>query len=46
MQGRVTDHRVGITEHNLEGVMTGEGLGVFVESLLDHHRAKMLEALL
>ena len=45
MQGRVTDHRVGITEHNLDAVLTGERLSVFIESLLEHYKSRMLEQL-
>ena len=45
MQGRVTDHRVGITEHNLDAVLTGERLKTFTDSLIEHYNAKMLEQL-
>ncbi|KAK6164575.1 hypothetical protein DH2020_001439 [Rehmannia glutinosa] len=33
-QGRVTDHRVGITSHSIDGVMQGENLDTFVDALL------------
>ncbi|KAJ8420419.1 hypothetical protein Cgig2_011965 [Carnegiea gigantea] len=33
-QGRVTDHRVGITHHSLNEVLQGESLGVFIDALL------------
>ncbi|XP_021676148.1 peptide chain release factor 1, mitochondrial isoform X2 [Hevea brasiliensis] len=33
-QGRVTDHRVGITHHSIDGVMQGESLDVFIDALL------------
>ncbi|PKU84883.1 hypothetical protein MA16_Dca014079 [Dendrobium catenatum] len=33
-QGRVTDHRVGITQHAIEDVMEGESLDVFIDALL------------
>ncbi|KAH0470162.1 hypothetical protein IEQ34_001720 [Dendrobium chrysotoxum] len=33
-QGRVTDHRVGITHHAIEDVMEGESLDVFIDALL------------
>ncbi|PIN08452.1 Mitochondrial polypeptide chain release factor [Handroanthus impetiginosus] len=33
-QGRVTDHRVGITSHSIDDVMEGENLDTFVDSLL------------
>ncbi|XP_058082644.1 peptide chain release factor 1, mitochondrial isoform X2 [Magnolia sinica] len=33
-QGRVTDHRVGITHHSIDDVMQGESLDVFIDALL------------
>lgn len=33
-QGRVTDHRVGITSHSIDGVMQGENLDTFIDALL------------
>lgn len=33
-QGRVTDHRVGITDHAIEELMQGENLDMFVDALL------------
>ncbi|XP_008790487.1 peptide chain release factor 1, mitochondrial isoform X1 [Phoenix dactylifera] len=33
-QGRVTDHRVGITHHSIEDVLEGESLDVFIDALL------------
>lgn len=33
-QGRVTDHRVGITYHNIDDVMQGESLDAFIDALL------------
>ncbi|KAK5783695.1 Peptide chain release factor 1 [Gossypium arboreum] len=33
-QGRVTDHRIGITYHAIDDVMQGENLDVFVDALL------------
>ncbi|XP_015968826.1 peptide chain release factor 1, mitochondrial isoform X1 [Arachis duranensis] len=33
-QGRVTDHRVGITYHSIDDVMQGENLEVFIDALL------------
>lgn len=33
-QGRVTDHRVGITEYAIEEVMQGQNLDMFVDALL------------
>ncbi|WOH01497.1 hypothetical protein DCAR_0520881 [Daucus carota subsp. sativus] len=33
-QGRVTDHRVGITHHSIQDVMEGENLDFFIDALL------------
>ncbi|XP_052184188.1 peptide chain release factor 1, mitochondrial [Diospyros lotus] len=33
-QGRVTDHRIGITHHSINDVMQGENLDIFVDALL------------
>ncbi|MQM14233.1 hypothetical protein Taro_047161 [Colocasia esculenta] len=33
-QGRVTDHRVGITHHAIDEVMEGESLDIFINALL------------
>ncbi|XLU18775.1 hypothetical protein S245_054841, partial [Arachis hypogaea] len=33
-QGRVTDHRVGITYHSIDDVMHAENLEVFIDALL------------
>ncbi|KAK4784672.1 hypothetical protein SAY86_019040 [Trapa natans] len=33
-QGRVTDHRVGITSHAIDDILMGEDLDVFVDALL------------
>jgi peptide chain release factor 1 len=33
-QGRVTDHRVGITHHAIEDMMQGENLDMFIDALL------------
>lgn len=41
-QGRVTDHRVGVTEHGMEGVLSGERLQVFIEALQLHHQTQQL----
>ena len=44
-QGRVTDHRVGVTEHGIEGVMDGSRLHVFVDALHAQHQEVQLEML-
>lgn len=33
-QGRVTDHRIGITHHNVSDMMQGENLDIFIDALL------------
>ncbi len=40
-QGRVTDHRVGLTSHRLEAILQGE-LDEFTEALQAHDRAEQL----
>ena len=40
-QSRVTDHRIGLTVHNLQDVMNGD-LGSIVESLSSHEQAARL----
>ena len=44
-QGRVTDHRVGVTEHGMEAVLAGEKLDAFVEALRLQHQADLLSTL-
>ncbi len=43
-QDRVTDHRIGLTLHNLPGIMAGE-LDRLIDALAASERAKQLEAL-
>jgi len=33
-QGRVTDHRVGITYHSIEDIVQGESLDIFFDALI------------
>ena len=42
-QKRVTDHRVGLTVHNLEEVLDGD-IDQFIDALIDQEQAKNLEA--
>jgi peptide chain release factor 1 len=42
-QGRVTDHRIKLTSHNLEGVLAGE-LGEFTDALAAEEKRQKLEA--
>jgi peptide chain release factor 1 len=44
VQGRVTDHRVGITIHNIDGVMEGD-IDELIEACQIHQREKELERL-
>jgi peptide chain release factor 1 len=41
-QGRVTDHRVGLTVHRLESILSGE-LTDFLESIRSHFQAEALQ---
>jgi peptide chain release factor 1 len=44
-QGRVTDHRIGLTLHKLEEVLAGPGLGELVDALAAEDEAKRLAAM-
>jgi peptide chain release factor 1 len=44
-QGRVTDHRIGLTLHRLEEVLAGPGLGELVDALTAEDQAKRLSAM-
>jgi len=44
-QGRVTDHRIGLTLHKLDEVLAGTGLGELVDALTAEDQAKRLAAL-
>jgi peptide chain release factor 1 len=44
-QGRVTDHRIGLTLHKLEEILAGPGLGELVDALTAEDEAKRLAAL-
>ena len=41
-QNRVTDHRIGLTTHNLPGVMDGN-IGPIIEALVTHFQAEKLK---
>ena len=41
-QGRVTDHRIGMTLHNLAGVLAGDGLNEITEALIQEDNASRL----
>jgi len=44
-QGRVTDHRIGLTLHKLDQIMAGEGLGEVVDALITEDQAEKLSAM-
>jgi len=44
-QGRVTDHRIGLTLHKLEGILSGEDLGEVVDALIAADQADRLAEL-
>lgn len=41
-QGRVTDHRIGLTLHKLDKVLAGEGLSEIIDPLIADYQAKLL----
>jgi peptide chain release factor 1 len=41
-QGRVTDHRINLTVHNIERVMDGTGLGEIIDALVTQRQAELL----
>jgi peptide chain release factor 1 len=41
-QSRMTDHRIGLTKHNLQGILDG-GLDEMVDALRTHDQAEMLK---
>jgi peptide chain release factor 1 len=43
-QNRVTDHRIGMSIYDVEGVLSGDQLIKFVEALLENERAELLRA--
>ena len=44
-QGRVTDHRIGLTLHKLPEILAGTGLGELVDALITEDEAKRLAAM-
>ena len=44
-QGRVTDHRIGLTLHRLEDVLAGPGLAEVIDALIAEDEAKRLAAM-
>lgn len=41
-QSRVSDHRINLTSHNLDGILTGDGLDEVVEALIANDQAEKL----
>ena len=41
-QGRVTDHRIGLTVHKLERIVEGEGLDELIDALISEDQAARL----
>ncbi|MBU2033385.1 MAG: peptide chain release factor 1 [Alphaproteobacteria bacterium] len=44
-QGRVTDHRIGLTLHKLPEIMAGPGLAELIDALIGEDQAKRLAAI-
>jgi len=44
-QGRVTDHRIGLTLHKLPQVLAGEGLDEIIDALITDHQTRQLAAM-
>ncbi|OCC24276.1 peptide chain release factor 1 [Croceicoccus estronivorus] len=44
-QGRVTDHRIGLTLHKLPEILEGPGLGELIDALIAEDEAKRLAAM-
>ncbi len=42
-QGRVTDHRIGLTLYNLENILAGE-IQVIIDTLITHYQTESLKA--
>lgn len=45
LQGRVTDHRIGVTEHGIDAIMNGENLDTFFDALRLQNQAELLSHL-
>ena len=41
-QNRISDHRIGLTVHNLDGVMNGDLAGI-TDALIAHHQAELMK---
>ena len=45
VQGRVTDHRIGLTEHGMQAMLHGSSLHSFIYALQQHHKQDLLAGL-
>jgi peptide chain release factor 1 len=43
-QGRVTDHRIGLTLYKLDQIVAGPALDELIQALMTHHQAELLAA--
>jgi peptide chain release factor 1 len=43
-QGRVTDHRIGLTLYKLDEVIAGDALGDVIDALVTENQARLLAA--
>ena len=43
-QGRITDHRIGLTEHDIQSMMDGNKLNIFIEALQVEHQTELLHS--
>lgn len=41
-QSRITDHRIGLTSHNLEGILNGSGLDELIDALITEDQTEQL----
>ena len=44
-QGRVTDHRIGLTLYKLDEILMGEGLDEMIDALITDHQATLLASI-
>ena len=44
-QSRITDHRCGLTVHDIESMMQGHHLDTFIDALVAHHSAEALNSI-
>lgn len=45
VQGRVTDHRIGMSQHNIDDLMMGSGLQTFIDALQQHSKTELLSSI-